>query len=193
MKLADIGALIWVIIFVMVSLAKGWSKLQRSIDDDSSKPEETPSVARPKPQGTPPRLQPRPAITPTPRVYRPSPPQRAAPRTTFPRVPTSMFGERKVSTDEIRRFVEQLSGKPQPPPPPPVAPPPVPRAEPAPLAPRPEPVTAAPVATQTVVESPAPGQTSRALQWMEALRDRQNIRNIIISAEIIGPPKAESV
>jgi hypothetical protein len=28
--------------------------------------------------------------------------------------------------------------------------------------------------------------------WAEALRDRNNIRNIIISAEIIGPPKAES-
>jgi hypothetical protein len=38
-----------------------------------------------------------------------------------------------------------------------------------------------------------PAQTSRASQWMEALRDRNNIRNIIISAEIIGPPKAELV
>ncbi|HUI05875.1 MAG TPA: hypothetical protein VL486_02600 [Verrucomicrobiae bacterium] len=28
------------------------------------------------------------------------------------------------------------------------------------------------------------------LGWTEALRDRQNIRNIIISYEIIGPPKS---
>jgi hypothetical protein len=49
------------------------------------------------------------------------------------------------------------------------------------------------MATQTVAAAPAPAQTSRALQWMEALRDRNNVRNIIISAEIIGPPKAESM
>jgi hypothetical protein len=41
-----------------------------------------------------------------------------------------------------------------------------------------------------MAEAPAPSPPSRASQWAEALRDRQNIRNIIISAEIIGPPKA---
>ena len=32
-KLANIDILVWLIIFVMISLAKGWSKLQKSIDD----------------------------------------------------------------------------------------------------------------------------------------------------------------
>jgi hypothetical protein len=57
----------------------------------------------------------------------------------------------------------------------------------------PEPAVAAPVATQPAVATPATAQVSRTSQWMEALRDRNNIRNIVIAAEIIGPPKAESV
>ena len=56
-----------------------------------------------------------------------------------------------------------------------------------------EPAVAAPVATQPAVATPATAQVSRTSQWMEALRDRNNIRNIVIAAEIIGPPKAESV
>ncbi|MGA2139211.1 MAG: hypothetical protein ABSH14_10155 [Verrucomicrobiia bacterium] len=194
MKLNDPTALIWVIIFVMVSLAKGWSKLQRSVDDDSSKAEDTPPVVHPKPQRPPPpRLQRRPAA-PIPRAYGVLSQQRAVPRTTLRTGTTSMSGERKVSADDMRQFVEQLSGKAQPPPPPlpPVARPPARKAEPPPP-PTPEPVATAPVAAQTVAAAPAPAQTSRALQWMEALRDRNNIRNIIISAEIIGPPKAESL
>ena len=194
MKFADIGAVIWVIIFVMISLAKGWSKLQRSVDDDASKAEDTPPVVHPKPQRPPPqRLQRRPAAAPMPRAYGVPPQQRAAPRTTLRTGTTSMSGERKVSADDIRRFVEQLSGKAQPPPqpPPPVARPPARKAEPPPP-PEPEPASI-PVVAQKVAAAPAPAQTSRALQWMEALRDRNNIRNIIISAEIIGPPKAESM
>jgi hypothetical protein len=100
-----------------------------------------------------------------------------------------MSGQRRVSSDEIRQVLEQLSGKASPPPPP-VARPPARKAEPPPP-PTLEPATAEPVATQTVAAAPA--QTSRALQWMEALRDRNNIRNIVIAAEIIGPPRAESV
>ena len=194
-KLNDPTALIWVIIFVMISLAKGWSKLQRSVDDDSSKADDTPPVVHPKPQRPPPlRLQRRPAAAPMPRAYGVPPQQRTAPRTMHRTGTTSMSGERRVSTDDIRRFAEQLSGKaqPPPPPPPPVVRPPARKAEPPPP-PRPEPATAAPVAVQTVAAAPAPAQTSRALQWMEALRDRNNIRNIIISVEIIGPPKAESM
>jgi hypothetical protein len=198
MKVADIGGVIWLIIFVMVFLAKGWSKLQKSIDDDSSKPEETPSAAQPKPPRLPPGLQPRPAAAPITRgrgvALQRRTAARATPRTGTPSTP----GEWKVSADDIRRFVEQLAGKPQPPavapppPPPPIARPPTRRAKPSP-APMPEPAVAAPVATQPAVATPAPAQSSRASQWMEALRDRNNIRNIVIAAEIIGPPKAESV
>ena len=37
---------------------------------------------------------------------------------------------------------------------------------------------------------PAPVQPARTeSKWVQALRDRQNLRNIIISAEIIGPPR----
>ena len=57
----------------------------------------------------------------------------------------------------------------------------------------PEPAMAAPVAAQSVAAATALAPTSRTSQWMEALRDRNNIRNIVIAAEIIGPPKAESV
>jgi hypothetical protein len=197
-KLANIDIVVWLIIFVMVSLAKGWSKLQKSIDDDSSKPEETPSAAQPKPPRLPPRLQPRPAAAPMARTRGAPLQQRTAPRTTLRTGTTSMSGERKVSTDDIRRFVEQLSGKAQPPaapppPPPPIARPAVRRAEPPPPPPMPEPAAVAPVAAQTVLAAPAPAQPSRSSQWMEALRDRNNIRNIVIAAEIIGPPRAESV
>jgi hypothetical protein len=65
-------------------------------------------------------------------------------------------------------------------------------AEPAPPPPLPAPLEA-PVQKQTIADAPAPAQSSRASQWTEALRDRQNIRNIIVAYEIIGPPRAELV
>ena len=52
--------------------------------------------------------------------------------------------------------------------------------------PPPPPAPPEPVATPATV----PAKPSRKNPWAEALRDRQNIRNIIISAEIIGPPKS---
>jgi len=95
---------------------------------------------------------------------------------------------RKVDANDIRRFVDQLSGKPQP------TPTPVRKAEPPPApASRPEPIAQTTEAKQQIAAASVAAQTSRASQWMEALRDRNNIRNIIISAEIIGPPKVESV
>lgn len=53
----------------------------------------------------------------------------------------------------------------------------------------------APVPATTPVPSPTPvavaeSKPSRGAIWREALRDKNNFRNIIISAEIIGPPKA---
>jgi len=200
MKFADIGPLIWVIVIVMVSLAKGWSKLQQSAGNESSKSDDSLPVAPPKP---PPRLQPRPAVAPMPRANLP-PQQRAVPPRAMPRPGVkTMSGERKVSADDIRQFVEKLGGKPQVrPPPPPPSPPPIQaparrrsvrKAAAPPPPPRQEPAPAAPVASQTVTASPTPAQVSRASQWMEALRDRNNVRNIIIGAEVIGPPKAESM
>ena len=42
-RLADSGALIWLIIFVVVSLAKGWSKLQQSKESESSQSDDAPT------------------------------------------------------------------------------------------------------------------------------------------------------
>ena len=77
--------------------------------------------------------------------------------------------------------MEQLQRKLQPQPVARAAPPPTPPPAPKPEAPPPAPKAEPPLAAAV---SP-----SRASAWTEALRDKQNIRNIIISAEIIGPPK----
>lgn len=208
MKLADIGTLVWLIIAVMVVLAKSWSKFQKQIDEDSSESKESappvaPAQRRPtmregaralQPQR--PRQQLRP-VTPVPRTAQPS--QRPVPRMAARPVgsPAPREGWR-VDPEQIRRFVEQLSGQPrqagrgQPPstPQPPVTPPPIQKATPPAPAPTPEPAAALSDTKPTMAEAPAPTATSRASRWAEALRDKQNIRNIIISAEIIGPPKA---
>jgi hypothetical protein len=190
-KLANIDVFVWLIIFVMVAVAKGWSKLQQPADDDSSESDEAPPVVRPRPQIPRPQPQPRPAVAPIPRATRPPP--RTVPRTTARPVPPPTRGEWKVDADQIRRFIEQMGGKAQPPSPSqPVPPPPAREAEPPAPPPQPEPARDAPAATQTTAKASAPAQVSRASQWAEALRDRNNIRNIIISAEIIGPPRAES-
>ena len=192
MKLANIDGLIWAIILVVVALVKAFTKLQKPAADDTADSDETPPVATPRPPR--PRPQRRPQPQPSPMVV-------AAPRTTTmlprtaapmgPRSVTAPAGKAgRIDADQIRRFVEQLSG--QPTPIAPVAPPPIPTAAPPPSPPTPEPVTDAPELKQTIADAPAPAQPSRATQWAQALRDRQNIRNIVISAEIIGPPRGES-
>jgi hypothetical protein len=186
MKLADATPLIWLIVFVIVAIGKGLNKLRQPDQDDSSTDDDAPPVVRPpRPQIPRPQPQPRPVV---PRMARPL--SRAAPRMPPPpRTSTPTPRGRTVDADGIRRFVDQLSGKPQP-----LAPPPARKAEPPPAPPRqPEPVAQTSEAKQQIAAASMPAQTSRASQWMEALRDRNNIRNIIISAEIIGPPKAELV
>jgi hypothetical protein len=183
--------LIWAIIFVVVALVKGFTKLQKPAADDPSDLDETPPVAvprLPRPQSRP-QPQPRPPIASTQRLP-PSLQRTAAPMGPRPiAAPTSGAG--KIDADQIRRFIEQLSG--QSVPQPPVIPPQAPSTLPAPPPPKPEPVQDTPDTEQTIAEAPAPAQSARTTQWSQALRDRQNIRNIIISAEIIGPPKGESV
>lgn len=193
-KLADSGGLIWLIIFVVISLAKGWSKLQQSHEKSSPESDDDgPLTAPPKPPVS--RPQPRPVIVPTPRVPRAVPPavRRPSPQSSPVPVPPA----RKVSADDIRRVVEQMGRKPQPVAPPPlpshsVPAPPVAKTEPPPPQPLSPPLEA-PAQKQTIADAPVPAQSSRASQWTEALRDRQNIRNIIVAYEIIGPPKAELV
>jgi len=185
-KLANIDGVIWVIIFVVVALVKGFTKLQKPADEDTTDLDETPRVTLP---GTPRRQpQPRPVVAQA---------QRAPPklqRTAAPMGPRPVTGPksevRRIDADQIRRFIEQLSGLPASQPP--VVPPPIPTAAPPPPPPEPEPVTDAPDTKQTIMNTPAPVQPSRAAQWAQALRDRQNVRNIIIASEIIGAPRGES-
>ena len=203
-RLADSGVLIWLIIFVMISLAKGWSKLQESKESQSPEPDD--DAPPPVPPTPPvPRPQPRPASIPMPRVPRAVPPtiRRPTPQS----APASTPAARKVSADDIRRVVEKMGRKPQPTAPVPlpshsVPAPSVVRAEPPSPPPLPSPLEA-PAQKQTIADlsaaalakadAPPLAPSSRASQWTEALRDRQNIRNIIVAYEIIGPPRAELV
>ena len=155
-KLADSSGLIWVIILVMVSLAKGWSKLQQSKESNSPESDDAPPPAPPKPPVS--RPQPRPAPAPMPRVPRAAPPAMRRPTPRSAPVPTP--AARKVSLDDIRRVVEKMGRKPQPAAPPPlpshsVPASPVAMAEPAPPPPLPAPLEA-PVQKQTIADAPAP-------------------------------------
>src|SRR5207302_1727052 len=107
-KLANIDGLIWVIIFVVVALVKGFTKLQKPADEDTPDLDETPTVTRPRT----PRLQPqpRPVVVPAQRTAA------ALPRTAAPMGPRPVAaptgGRRGIDADQIRRFVEQLSRQP---------------------------------------------------------------------------------
>jgi hypothetical protein len=88
---------------------------------------------------------------------------------------------RRVPAREIENLIKQRVQKRQASP---ASPPP--RVE---RAPSPAPASVAPPAasapTPVAVVSASP-----VSPWVETLRDKQNLRNVIISAEIIGPPKA---
>jgi hypothetical protein len=184
--------LIWVIIFVVVTLVKGFTKLAKPVaDDPSDTDDETPPVARPKPPRPLPQPRPqmrsRPALVSAQRVLY-SPQRTAAPM--GPRPIAKPAGEgRRIDADQIRRFIDQLSG--QSTPQPPAVPPSISKALPLPP-PKPEPVAEVPDTKQTIVDPPASTKPSPATRWAQALRDRQNIRNIVIAAEIIGKPRGES-
>jgi len=117
---------------------------------------------------------------PRPRVQRPARPRPTA--VTPPVIREAQPRRWTVAADELREFVDRLQRQAQPAPakPPPV-PPPQPRAAP--------PDEPAPAPKKAPTAKPA--IASRANQWAVALRDRQNVRNIIVATEIIGPPKSE--
>jgi len=184
-KLANIDGLIWAIIFVVVALVKGFTKLQKPADEDTPDLDETPTVTRPRTLRQP---QPRPVVV-TAQRKAATLSRTAAPM--GPRPVAAPRGEgRRIDADQIRRFIEQLSG--QPTSQPPVIPPHVPSAAPPPPPPKPEPVMDVPDTKQAIPDTPVSTQSSRATQWAQALHDRQNVRNIVIAAEIIGPPRGES-
>jgi hypothetical protein len=106
------------------------------------------------------------------------------------------FGGRKAVASQIRELVDQIRRSAQPPVPAPDAPAPIRETVSA-----PRPVRAAPPPIVDSVRAPpsklpppssspiAEPQPTPTAVWAEALRDKQNLRRIIIAAEIIGPPK----
>jgi hypothetical protein len=191
-KLAsNMDGLIWVIIFVVVTLVKGFTKLQKpATKDPADADDEIPSVARPRPPRLPPQprpqMRPRPALASAQRV--PASPQRtAAPMGPRP-IAKPASEARRIDADQIRRFIEQLGG--QSAPQQTAVPPPISKALPLPP-PKPEPTPEAPDTKQTIGDAPASAKPLPATRWAQALRDRQNIRNIVIASEIIGKPKGE--
>ncbi len=127
---------VWLIIMVIVAIAKGWNKLSEQIDEDEATPVPQPRPDRPKRPPKPAPKQP--------------PPIRTAPPTW------------------------------EAPPPLPVTP-----AASAPLeAPVPPPRPTPPSPATTITRRP-----SRGALWAEVLRDKQNLRNLVLASEILGPPK----
>jgi len=162
MMLATIDFWIWVIIFVAVAISKLWSQLQPPANE-----EEPTESAPPEP---PPKL-------PAARQIKRGPP--AAP----PPPIQEQWGE---APKTLRDFLEQVRQQTEPrvtPPKP--SPAPVPVAKPVKPAPAPVPAEALKPTPAALVER----KPTRATRWAEALRDRANLRNIIIGAEVIGPPK----
>jgi len=155
MKLAGADVIIWLIIGIVVMVAKGLGKLATPGEDEPEEPA--------------PRPRPRPVNTGLPA-------RRAMARSVPPVVKPVTTDAWTIGSGDLREFMDRLSGvpKPQPAPPAPIAPPPVA----TPIVEKPAPT---PVAPPAVAERRSP--------WVAALRDRSNIRNIIISAEIIGPPR----
>ncbi len=189
LKLANSDGLIWAIIVVVVAIVKGLTKLQKPADEDSSDSDDNPPVAAPmvpRPQPKPQQPQPRPAVT----IRRAQRPVRrpvspiAAPRP----IASPMRKAPRVDADQIRRFVDQLSSRPIPPT---VAVSATHKAEPPPPPPKPQPEASE--AKQPIADPPTLPQSTRASQWSQVLRDRQNIRNIVISVEILGAPRGESM
>jgi hypothetical protein len=103
------------------------------------------------------------------------------------------WGKLATPTDE--------ANEPAPPPRPrprPARPPPIGRAVAGPVPPKVEPPKRVPTEVPATPPAPAPAPVptathsrrfDRSARWAAALRDKQNVRNIIISAEIIGRPK----
>jgi hypothetical protein len=108
------------------------------------------------------------------------------------------FGVRREVTDQIRELVDQLRRGAQPPMPASRAPAPIREtvSAPRPAVAAPPPIrelaSVPPLAPKVPLPSPsaiAEPRPTPASVWAEALRDRRALREIIVAAEIIGPPK----
>lgn len=167
---------IWLIVAGVVVIAKllGNINAASEVDEEAA----APPPPTPRPRAARPKPAPR---TATPRSATPPPVRSAAPAK-----PVKPKSEWAAAPDQIRRFLEQMQKQMQTLQHPPVAvPPPIRQAQPVPPPPPPPPPpTTKPAPAPEPVRKPA-----RPNVWAEALRDKNNLRNIIISAEIIGTPK----
>ncbi len=124
--------------------------------------EEEPIPVPPKPQPQrPPRTRPRPSAAP-------------------PQATPAPVGGWRADPEHLREFITQLTRQAQPPPIVPAA-----AREARKPEPKPEPQPKQQTAPAQVTEH----KPSRAAQWAAAVRDKHNLRNIVIATEIIGPPK----
>jgi len=143
---------IWIVIMVVVALAKGWGKLTEQVDAD------TENAPAPKP------AQRRPA---RPRPVQPPPIRQATPP---PKRHAQPAGERVTQTRFARGIPQPL----------------VAYAAPAHL---PRPIAHTPAAAASAAAFVKRNATKGSL-WAEALRDRKNLRHVIIGNEIINRPLA---
>jgi hypothetical protein len=162
------GFYIWIVIMIVVGISKLIEKAKQAAASDTQQTETR-------------RSRPRPSPTVRPATVRPPPPVIKPQREAW-----------EVDEDELRRFLGEMSGEAEverapPPLPPPVTawsqPEPAVEVEtPAPAMRKSDPAM---TAFQQTAETP-----SRAAQWAAAMRDPNNLRNSVIAAEILGPPRA---
>jgi hypothetical protein len=164
---------IWIIIVIVAAIAQGLGKLKK--EDDSPDVEEPPVVITRKK---------RPPVSQTTR--RPVRSQMTPPlgeKRNLPPPAPPVTETWQVDSENLRDFIEQAT-RPKSRREPVMLPP---RAVPPPP-PMPEPeVSAKPVRREAPAAKAAP---ARSAQWTAALRDRSNLRNIIIASEIIGQPRS---
>jgi hypothetical protein len=100
-----------------------------------------------------------------------------------PKLSTKVQSKLLAAADQIRRALQQLEQQAQPP----VSA--APAAEPVQkVVPPPPPVPEAPPQPRPTA-APAKARPPRAPAWAQSLRNKHNLRQAIVAAEIIGPPK----
>jgi hypothetical protein len=147
-------------IWVIVFIAAGLFKLLGKLKAETEdEPAPPPSIPKPKPR----------------QPYRPPP--HAAPR---PAAHTPVPERWKVDAKRLEDFVDRVSRQPK-----------ARASRVPPMAAKPAPAPAAPPSPKpapTVVPAPVE-KPSRAALWGAAMRDKTNLRNVIIATEILGPPR----
>jgi hypothetical protein len=167
MKLASGEVIVWLIVAIVVAVTNGLKKLANPTASNQEsvepvRPPDRPPAVRPPADDRPVLQNPPPIVRPTNTEMRPEP-------------------------RDLREFMERLSR------PAPAAPaPPVVKKRPPAAPPKPAPVAQqVAMATEAPLKAagPAPSPANLNSQWTDALRDRKNLRNVVIAMEILGPPR----